>query len=94
LRAERFVIQATRLGGGVVLLEGFVDPAQISWITVERSTIATGAFRLPPAKRSGAFFLAVRGRYASGGTFKLHAARRGAPVRYTGLQTVRLNPSP
>ena len=27
-------------------------------------------------------------------SFKLHAARRGAPVRYTGLQTVRLNPSP
>ena len=34
------------------------------------------------------------GKHASGGTFKLHAARRGAPVRCTGLRTVRLNPSP
>jgi hypothetical protein len=94
LRAERFIVHATRLPGGDVILEGFVDPEQISWITVERSNVASGAFRLPPAKRSGAFFVAIHGKHSSGGTFKLHAARRGAPVRYTGLQTVRLNPSP
>jgi hypothetical protein len=94
LRAERFIVNLTRLPSGDVILEGFVDPQQVSWITVERSTIASGAFRLPPARRSGAFFVAVRGRYADGGTFELHAARRGAPVRYTRLWTVRLNPLP
>jgi hypothetical protein len=94
LRAERFVVNLTRLPSGDVLLEGFVDPQQVSWITVERTTIVSGAFRLPPARGSGAFFVAVDGKHPKGGTFKLHAALRGAPVRYTRLQTVRLNPSP
>jgi hypothetical protein len=92
LRAERFIVRATRLPSGDVVLEGFADPDQISWITVERS-IGPGAFRLPLARRSGAFFVAIDGRHPSGGSFKLHAARRGAPVRYTGMRTVRLRPS-
>jgi hypothetical protein len=91
LRAERFIVHATRLASGDVVLEGFADRRQISWITVERS-IRPGAFRLPVARGSGAFFVAIRGAHRNGGVFKLHAARRGAPVRYTGLRTVRLNP--
>jgi hypothetical protein len=68
LREKRFIVHATRSASGDVVLEGFVDPRQISWITVERS-IGPGAF-------------------------KLHAARRGAPVRHTCMRTIRLNPRP
>jgi hypothetical protein len=82
------------LPSGDVILEGFVDRDQISYVVVERSTVAAHAFVLRPAKRSGAFFIAVRGPHPKGGTFTLHAARRGTPVRYTGMRTVRLNPSP
>ncbi|WP_157592719.1 hypothetical protein [Solirubrobacter soli] len=94
LKAERFIVHATRLPSGDVILEGFVDRDRISYVLVERSTVASGAFVLRPAKRSGAFFIAIRGKHARGGTFTLHAARRGAPVRYTGMRTARLNPSP
>jgi hypothetical protein len=93
LRAQRFIVHATRLASGDVVLEGFADPRQISWITVERS-LGPGAFRLPIARASGAFFVAINGTHRKGGAFKLHAARRGAPVRYTGMRTVRLNPRP
>jgi hypothetical protein len=94
LKAERFITHTTRLPSGDVILEGFVDRDQISYVLVERSTIAAHAFVLRAAKRSGAFFIAVRGKHPSGGTFTLHAARRGAPVRYTGMRTVRLDPLP
>ncbi|HWK29369.1 MAG TPA: hypothetical protein VNS09_22590 [Solirubrobacter sp.] len=90
LRSAPFVARATRLPGGDVVLEGFADPDRIAWITVEHSTLTSGAFRLPIARGSGAFFVAVHGRHARGGTFKLHAARRGAPVRYTGLTKITL----
>jgi hypothetical protein len=93
LKAERYVVRATRLPGGDVILEGFVDPEQLSWLTVERTSLAPGAFRLPTAKRSGAFFIAIHGKHASGGTFSVHAVVRG-PFRYTALRTVRLNSSP
>jgi hypothetical protein len=93
LRARRLIVHAARLASGDVVLEGFADPRQISWITVERS-LGPGAFRLPVARDSGAFFVAIDGMHPNGGAFKLHAARRGAPVRYTGMRTVRLNPRP
>jgi hypothetical protein len=88
LRRERFVARATRVDGYVVL-EGFVDRAVVSAIVVERS-LRPGAHRLATARRSGAFFMAVRGRFAAGGAFRIHAALRGTPVRYTGLRDVRL----
>ena len=90
LRRERFIARAARVGDYVVL-EGFVDRAAISAIVVERS-LRPGAHRLATARRSGAFFMAIRGTFASGGIFRIHAALRGAPVRYTGLRDVRLSP--
>ena len=79
LRSRRFIARATRLPSGDVVLEGFADPRQISWITVERS-IGPGAFRLPIARGSGAFFVAIRGSHAR--RRRLQAPRRpprGAP---------------
>ena len=91
LRAERFVARATRLANGDVVLEGFVDRSKISAIVIERS-IRPGAHRLEVARGSGAFFMAIRGEHPRGGTFKIHAALRGAPIRYTGLTNITLKP--
>ncbi|MDA0162157.1 hypothetical protein OM076_17935 [Solirubrobacter ginsenosidimutans] len=94
LRAKRFIVRAARLPNGDPILEGFVDREQASWIVVERSTVAPGAWRLPAAKSSGAFFVAFHGKHARGGSFTLHAALRGGGFHYSALQTVRLNPTP
>jgi hypothetical protein len=93
LRAKRFIVRAARLPNGDPILEGFVDREQASWIVVERSTVAPGAWRLPAAERSGAFFVAFHGKHARGGSFTLHAALRGGGFHYSPLQTVRLNRS-
>ena len=53
LRARRFIVRASRLPNGDPILEGFVDRKQASWIVVERSTVAPGAWRLPAAEGSG-----------------------------------------
>ena len=88
------MVDATRLPNGDVILEGSSTPSRSAGSRWSGRVSSPGAFRLPPAKSSGAFFVAVHGRHPKGGTFKLHAALRGAPVRYTGLRTVRLNPTP
>lgn len=59
-------------------------------MTMERSTIASGARRLATAKRSGAFFLVSKGPRKRAGTYTLRLALRGTPVRYTGQRTITL----
>jgi hypothetical protein len=90
LRTQRFIARATRVNGYVVL-EGFVDRSTVSAIVVERS-IRPGAHRLATTRGSGAFFMAIRGTFARGGAFQIHAALRGKPIRYTGLRDVKLRP--
>ena len=72
-----------------MVLEGFADRAQISYMTLEHA-IVPGARRLPTAEGSSAFFFAVRGPRKRGGSFDLHAARRGAPVRYFNRRIIHL----
>jgi len=88
LRKERYVAHVRRLPGGQFVLEGFVDTKQVVWVTVERNP-GGGARALWPAKRSGAFFLAVRAG-VRGTSVDLRAALRGKPPRYTALRTVTI----
>lgn len=90
LREQRYIARATRVNGYVVL-EGFVDRSTVSAITVERS-LRPGAHRLATTRGSGAFFMAIRGTFARGGAFQIHAALRGKPIRYTALREIRLRP--
>jgi hypothetical protein len=61
-------------------------------MVMEHSTIASGARRLATAKASGAFFLITKGPRKRAGTYTLHVALRGQPVRYAGLRTITLPP--
>lgn len=90
LKAERYVARATRLPNGDVVLEGFVDPDKIGWVTMERSDVVSGARRLVVSRRTGAFFVAHKGPRARDGFFNVRVALRGTPVRYTGSRTILL----
>ena len=89
LKQRAYIARATRLPNGDVILEGFADRAQISYMLLERA-IVPGARVLRTATGSGAFFFAVRGPHKGAGTFDLRAARRGAPVRYFNRRIIRL----
>jgi hypothetical protein len=87
LEAKGYIADARRLPDGTLVLEGFLDRTQLTWITVEHEP-GGGARALWPAKASGAFFLAVR-KGVPGHTFELHAMRRGGHG-YTKL--IRITP--
>src|SRR5262249_1066457 len=87
LHAKGSVAAARRLPDGTLVLEGFLDRSQLTWITVEHEP-GGGARAVWPAKQSGAFFLAVR-KGVPGRTFEIHAMRRGGHG-YTKL--IHINP--
>jgi hypothetical protein len=89
VRKRAYVAHATRLANGDVILEGFADRDQISYMLLERAIVPGGRV-LWTAKDSGAFFFAVRGRHKRAGSFDLRAARRGAPVRYFDRRIIHL----
>ena len=90
LRRDRYIARATRMPNGDIVLEGFADPDQIAWVTMERSNVISGARRLPISRRTGAFFVAHKGPRNASGFFKIRVALRGTPVHYTRMRRIEL----